>query len=37
MMSDLIVIAFIIVAALMLDVTAIVFGYDSRDAFRTPE
>jgi hypothetical protein len=34
MMSDLVVIALILTAAIVLDVTAILFGYDSRDGFR---
>jgi hypothetical protein len=34
MMSDLVVIALIVSAAIVLDVTAILFGYDSRDGFR---
>ena len=33
-MSELAVIAFIVSAAIVLDVTAILFGYDSRDGFR---
>jgi hypothetical protein len=31
-MTDIVVIAFILIAAVTLDVTAVHFGYDSRDA-----
>ena len=33
-MSDLILIAILLVLAVILDVTAVRFGYDSRDGFR---